>query len=90
MLVTTFAPVTTDVMDSAKRLRLIACARGGPVNVNISYATKKGIPVLFTPGRNVEAVADFTMGLIICLCRKIPRADKYVRSGEWRTTSRST
>lgn len=90
VLVTTFAPVTMKVIDSAKRLKLIACARGGPVNVNISYATKKGIPVLFTPGRNVEAVADFTMGLIICLCRKIPRADKFVRSGEWRTTRQDT
>lgn len=90
VLVITFAPVTREVIDSAKHLELIACARGGPVNVNVDYATKKSIPVVFTPGRNAEAVADYTMGLIICLCRSILKADKYVRSGEWRTPRQDT
>jgi len=90
VLVITFAPITKKVIDSTQHLKLIACARGGPINVDIRYATEKRIPVVYTPGRNAEAVADYAMGLILCLCRNILAADKYVRSGEWKTHREDT
>jgi len=89
-LVTTFAPITRSVIDAARNLRLIACGRGGPVNVNVLYATQRKIPVVYCPGRNAEAVADYTLGLIICLARNVIKADRYVRSGQWKTTREDT
>lgn len=90
VLIVTLAPVTADVIEAAKDLKVIGCARTGPVNVNVEVATKRGIPVLYIPGRNAEAVADLTMGLIIALLRKIPQADAYIRAGKWRTAKEDT
>ncbi len=44
------APVSSEVLEAAP-LRLVCCARGGPVNVDVAAATDRGIPVVNTPGR---------------------------------------
>ncbi len=90
LLVTTFAPVTERVIEGAPDLLAIACGRGGPVNVNIEAATRRGVPVLFAPGRNARAVAEFTVAGMINLMRQIPRAVDYVRGGEWQTPREDT
>lgn len=71
IIVVHLAPVTKAVINAIPQLRLIACGRGGPTNVNTVYAASKGIPVVYTPGRNARAVAEFTIGLIISLLRHI-------------------
>lgn len=90
VLVTTFAPVTESVLDAASGLVAIACGRGGPVNINIEAATRHGIPVLFAPGRNAQAVAEFTVAGMINLMRQIPQAIDYVRNGQWQTPREDT
>jgi D-3-phosphoglycerate dehydrogenase len=62
-------------------LQLIACARGGPVNVDIAAATRRGIPVLYAPGRNAAAVADFVVGQIVCLVRHLAETHHLLRTG---------
>jgi D-3-phosphoglycerate dehydrogenase len=59
----------------------IACARGGPVNVDIAAATARGIPVLYAPGRNAAAVADFVIGQLVCLIRHIAQTNMLMRTG---------
>lgn len=90
VLVITFAPITEEVLDAAGKLRVIGCGRGGPVNVNVDAATKRGIPVLNTPGRNADAVADFTLGLIIALVRNIVTAHNWIKNGDWITPREDT
>jgi Phosphoglycerate dehydrogenase and related dehydrogenases len=60
----------------------IGSCRGDPTNVDIPGATAKGIPVLRAPGRNAEAVAEITIGLLYAVNRGIVRADMDVRAGE--------
>ena len=62
-------------------LQWIACVRGGPVNVDIPAATRRGIPVLYAPGRNAAAVADFVVGQIVCLVRHIAQTNHLMRTG---------
>lgn len=83
ILIVHLAPVTKDVIDAGANLKLIGCCRGGPVNVDVAYATKEGIPVIHTPGRNAHAVADLTIGLIIAEARGIARAHAFMKSGIW-------
>ncbi len=90
LLVTTFAPVTSAVLDRAPGLLAIACGRGGPVNVNIAAASTRGIPVLNAPGRNAQAVAEYTLAGIINLMRRLPQALDYVRDGRWLTPREDT
>ena len=74
------APVTSQVLDAAP-LRLVCCARGGPVNVDVAAATDRGIPVVNTPGKNAEAVAELTIAFALLLIRAVPRASRYLIDG---------
>ena len=62
-------------------LRAIASTRGDPNNVDIAGATAAGIPVLNTPGRNADAVAEMTVALLLAVTRHLLTADADVRSG---------
>ncbi|WP_119695938.1 NAD(P)-dependent oxidoreductase [Microbacterium halotolerans] len=79
------APITADVLDAAAELRLVGCARGGPVNVDIAAAKARGVRVTTTPGKNADAVADLTIGFLVSLLRNVPASlrevDDRVRTG---------
>lgn len=75
-------PVDEDVIKEGERLKIISRHGSGYENVDIEAATKRGIFVTHAPV-NSETVADLTMGLIICLLRRIHEGDRLVKSGEW-------
>ena len=81
ILVLQGAPVSDAVLDAAPRLRLVCCARGGPVNVDVAAATARGIPVVTTPGKNAVAVAELTIGFLVMLARRLPEVVRHVESG---------
>ncbi|MDT5118951.1 MAG: D-3-phosphoglycerate dehydrogenase / 2-oxoglutarate reductase [Mycobacterium sp.] len=62
-------------------LRAIASTRGDPNNVDIAGATAAGIPVLNTPARNADAVAEMAVALLLAATRHLLTADSDVRSG---------
>jgi D-3-phosphoglycerate dehydrogenase len=74
------APVTAEVLDAAP-LRLVCCARGGPVNVDVAAASARGIPVTNAPGRNAEAVAELTIAFALMLIRGVPASARYLVDG---------
>jgi D-3-phosphoglycerate dehydrogenase len=63
-------------------LRAIASTRGDPNNVDVPGATAAGIPVLFTPARNADAVAEMTLALLFAATRHVLAADADVRAGQ--------
>ena len=73
--------VTDAVLDAAPGLRLVCCARGGPVNIDVEAATERGIPVATTPGKNAEAVADLTIAFLVILARGVMRAAGFLSGG---------
>ena len=82
-LVTHVAPVTASVLEACPQLRIIACCRGGPTNINVKAATARGIPVVNAPARNAQAVVEFTLGLILSEYRGIGRAHCALSQGKW-------
>jgi D-3-phosphoglycerate dehydrogenase len=74
------APVPSEALDAAPGLKLICCARGGPVNLDLAAAQARGIQVTVTPGKNAEAVADLTLAFAVMLARHVPRAAAHVRA----------
>lgn len=83
VLVTHLAPVTKAVLTAGDRLRLVGVTRGGPVNVDLAAATAAGVPVAFLPGRNLGAVAEFAVGVMIALTRNIVPASTSLAGGTW-------
>jgi D-3-phosphoglycerate dehydrogenase len=69
------------VLDAATALRAVCCARGGAVYVDLAAATGRGLPVVTTPGKYAEAVADLTIGFIIMLARRLPEVVQHVEGG---------
>ena len=84
VLVTHLAPLSAGIMDRLPRLKFVAVSRGGPVNIDMTAARKRGIVVVNTPGRNASAVAEFTIGAILAETRNITRGHDALRRGEWR------
>ncbi len=64
-------------------LKLLVSCRGDPFNINIEEATKKNLPVLYTPLRNVDAVAELTIGFMLMLARKLQMVDRKIHSEEF-------
>ena len=76
-------PVTTEHLDLAPRLAVIARYGVGVEAVDLAAATERGIVVSNTPGANAEAVADHTVGLALAALRSTVDGDRRVRSGDW-------
>ena len=81
MLVVQGAPVTDAVLDASAALKLVCCARGGPVNVDVDAVSARRLPLVNTPGKNAEAVADQTLAFLVMLARGFPTAQRFLEGG---------
>src|SRR5665213_3391953 len=75
--------VNADVLAKAPKLRVIGRAGVGVDNVDLPAATAAGVLVMNTPGGNAVAVAEHTLGLMLCMARSIPQANASTKSGKW-------
>lgn len=75
--------ITKQVIDNAKKLKVIGRAGVGIDNIDSQFALEKKIKILNTPDALTNAVAEFTIGLMIDLSRRIHVADSTVRQGKW-------
>lgn len=71
------------LLAAAPKLRIIGRAGVGVDNIDAAEATRRGIVVMNTPGANAVAVAELTLGLMIAMCRAIPRANATLHAGKW-------
>ena len=76
-------PVSKELMDAAPKLKLIVSARGGLENIAMEEATRRGIPVIHTPHHNANAVAEYTIGLMLAETRNIARSYLALKQGRW-------
>lgn len=83
VIVTHLGPVNEAVLEAAgDSLELVAVTRGGPVNVDLDAATRRNVPVAYLPGRNLEAVAEFVVGVMIAGPRNIAASSQRMHAGE--------
>ncbi|MBE9912423.1 2-hydroxyacid dehydrogenase [Paenibacillus donghaensis] len=83
IIITSYDDITKRVIDSAPNLKLIACTRATPVNIDVNYAKEKGVKVIYTPGRNSDSTAEHTIALMLSIARKIPMAHKALKEGKF-------
>ncbi|MBN1390699.1 MAG: D-glycerate dehydrogenase [Candidatus Thermoplasmatota archaeon] len=75
--------IDREVMDRAPGLKVIGNYAVGVDNIDVGYATSRGIFVINTPGVLTNATADLAFGLILASARRLTEGDRYVRDGKF-------
>jgi len=72
------------LVDAGPRLKVISNVAVGYNNIDIPYATSRGIVVTNTPDVLTESVADFTWALILAVTRRLAEGERVLRRGAWK------
>jgi D-3-phosphoglycerate dehydrogenase len=75
--------VTQAVLEAGRRLRVVGVAGVGVDNVHMAAAAERGITVLNTSGASSDAVAEFTVNLMLQLLRPLPPLVDAYRAGRF-------
>lgn len=75
--------VDREVIDAAPALKVIARAAVGVGNIDINYATERGILIINCPGKNTNSAAELTLALLLGMLRNVPQAHATVKGGGW-------
>jgi D-3-phosphoglycerate dehydrogenase len=75
--------VTKEIIDAATRLKVIGRAGIGVDNVDIPYASSKGVVVMNTPFGNSITTAEHAIAMMFALARQIPEANAQTQAGLW-------
>lgn len=71
--------INEEFLEKANQLKVISTYSVGYDNVDISAATKRGIPVTNLPETVTESTAELAFALMLALSRRLIEADHYVR-----------
>jgi glyoxylate reductase len=77
--------IDKQVIDANPNLKVISNYAVGYNNIDVKYATSKGIPVCNTPSQEVvDAVAEHTFALMFGIAKRIHEDEIYVRKHKWK------
>ena len=77
--------VDGEVIDRSPGLKVIGNYAVGFDNIDIEHASRKGIPVINTPGVLTDATADLAFALLLASARRIAEGDRFIREGRFIT-----
>ncbi len=76
-------PITPKVLDSAPKLKLVSKCGVGYDNIDVAYATKRGVIATNVPSVLAEPVAEHALLLMLAVAKKLIAADSCVRANRW-------
>jgi lactate dehydrogenase-like 2-hydroxyacid dehydrogenase len=83
ILTTIMDRVDAALMDAAPNLKVISQLAVGLDNVDVAEATRRGIPVGYTPGVLAKSTADLAMALLLGAARRTSESERWLRGGGW-------
>ena len=75
--------VSAELINSLPALKMIAVMGVGYDGIDVAAAKARGVMVSHTPDVLNDDVADLALGLMLCVARQLPAADRFVRAGQW-------
>jgi lactate dehydrogenase-like 2-hydroxyacid dehydrogenase len=72
------------LMTQLPALEIVASFGVGYDQIDVQSAANRGVAVTNTPDVLTDEVADLAVGLLVATVRRLPQADRYLRSGRWR------
>jgi glyoxylate reductase len=79
--------IDQEVMEAGQSLKVIANLAVGFDNIDIPFATKRGIAVCNTPDVLTDTTADLTFALLMATARRLVEAAEFVKAGQWKSWS---
>ena len=83
LIVRSATKVTSELLDAAPRVRIVARAGTGVDTIDVPAATARGVLVVNAPGANSVSVAELAMAMMLSLARHTPAADRAMKDGRW-------
>ena len=71
------------VLEALPNLKFVGVSRGTPVNVDLGFCEQQKIPVVHTPGRNADSVADYCLAMMLDLSRKLTSSSRHLSDEGW-------
>lgn len=84
LIVRSETKVTAELMDAARKLRVIGRAGVGVDNIDVAAATGRGIVVMNAPDGNTITTAEHTIALLVALARSVAQANQSLKAGNWK------
>jgi phosphoglycerate dehydrogenase-like enzyme len=83
LLVRSRTHVTARIIDAATRLKVIGRASPTVDHIDLRAARRRNIHVVYAPRAGVSSTAEFALGLILTLHRRIPFLNRQLREGQF-------
>ncbi|SRR6266567_1481646 len=83
LIVDSATPVTDDLLAISPRLQLIGRAGSDVGNIDLEAAGRRGVLVVYAPGGDVPALAEYSIAMLLALARHIPPANNSFKAGRW-------
>lgn len=87
LVVRTKTPIDSEILHSAKNLKIIARAGSGLDNIDTVLAEQMGIMYFNAGGANADAVGEHALAMLLNLLRNIQKAHAEVTNGLWNRES---
>jgi D-3-phosphoglycerate dehydrogenase len=84
LFIRTYTTINSEYLEAYPNVKYILRAGVGLDNIDLEECKKRNIQVINAPGSNANAVAEFVIGTIIQLSRKISIQSALLKKGEWR------
>jgi D-3-phosphoglycerate dehydrogenase len=75
--------VDAEMIAAAPRLKVVGRAGAGLDNIDLDAAAAAGVAVVNAPQAGAVSAAEHTLALLLSQARRIPEADRALRSGSW-------
>ena len=82
-VIITGAPVSSEMINRAKRLKMIQTTSVGYDRIDVDAAAANGVIICNVAEANANSVAELVFGLVLDVARRISAHDRLLRDGGW-------
>jgi D-3-phosphoglycerate dehydrogenase len=83
MTIRSGSQITAEVIEAARKLRVIGRPGIGVDNVDLEAATRCGVVVMNSPTGNIASTAELTLALLLACARNLAQADAALKAERW-------
>ncbi|KAM7255998.1 hypothetical protein ACFE04_011739 [Oxalis oulophora] len=77
------SPVTSETLDQYPSLKIVVGSSAGVDHIDLAECRRRGISVTNAGDAFTDDVADYAVGLLISVLRRVSGGDRYVKDGLW-------